>query len=699
MPNKILLIVESSTKANTIKRFLGSRYRVQASNGHLIDLPKSRLGIDIENGFKPTYITIRGRGEILKKLRSAGKKAQKVMLAADPDREGEAICWHLKEALNLGDDGLIRIEFNEITKAAVQKALKTPRVIDGNRVEAQQARRILDRLVGYLISPLLWKKVKKGLSAGRVQSVAVFLINDREREIESFVAEEYWTIEAVLSGRENPVPFNAQLVRYRDEKKVIPDETEADRVLKEVKQNSFRVEKVNSRQVERKPSPPFTTSSLQQEASQRLGFNTRKTMQLAQQLYEGIKLDDGGMTGLVTYIRTDSVRISAEAAEQAGNYIREKMGPGYVPSSPHVFKAAKRAQEAHEAIRPSDVGREPEQIKNYLTRDQFRLYKLIWSRFMASQTTSAVIHKLRVDISAGDYTFRATGSNTLFPGFLDIYKKDKNFAEADRLLPALSEGDELTAKSVDAEQHFTQPPPRYNEASLVKTLEEKGIGRPSTYSPIIETIRSRGYVMLENKAFKPTELGKVVIELLKEYFPEIIDAEFTAKLEEKLDYIEEGKLDSQEVLKEFYESFEKRLKVAEEQMQNVELEPDYSDEICPKCGNNLIYRYGRYGRFLACPGFPECRFTRNIEAETGVKCPLDGGEIMLKRTRKGRVFYGCSNYPECTFSLWKKPLTENCPVCNYFMVEQDKNNNIAACGNPECSTAENRSGERSKVDG
>lgn len=684
MGKKTLLIVESSTKANTIKRFLGSGYQVLASNGHLIDLPKSKLGIDIEQDFKPTYITIRGRGEILKKLKSAGKKVDKVLLAADPDREGEAICWHLSQALDLDDQDLIRIEFNEITKTALKKALKEPKVIDNNRVEAQQARRILDRLVGYQISPLLWKKVKKGLSAGRVQSVAVALICDRENEIKAFVPEEYWTVDAILTGQSKPEPFYAQLIRAKGEKIKIADESAVGKIIKELEESSFVVKEVTAKQVNRRPAPPFTTSSLQQEASQKLGFNTRKTMQLAQQLYEGIKLGGGGATGLVTYIRTDSVRISNEARQQARKYIGEKLGSQYLPSTPHVFRSPKRAQEAHEAIRPSDVYREPEQIKAFLNRDQLRLYKLIWTRFVASQTASAVIDTLKVDITGGDYTLRATGSRTKFNGHLYFYRKAEKEQKTEKWLPPLTKGEQLKLKSLIPEQHFTAPPPRYNEASLVKALEVKGIGRPSTYSPIIETIRSRGYVNLENKTFKPTELGMVIIELLKDFFPEIIDVEFTAKMEEKLDNIEDGKLNSIEVLKDFYEPFSKRLEVAEKQMQKVELEPDYSDQKCPQCEKLLVYRFGRFGRFLACSGFPECRYTRNIKTELGVKCPTCGGEMLEKRTRKGRIFYGCSNYPQCTFSLWKKPLPEKCSYCGHFMVEQDRNKKIVACGNPEC---------------
>jgi len=684
LKKKTLLIVESHTKAKTIKKFLGSNYQVQASNGHLIDLPKSKLGIDVENEFQPQYITIRGRGEILKKLKSASKKVDRVLLATDPDREGEAICWHLGRALELDPEEPNRVEFNEITKEAVKKALKAPRFIDNNRVEAQQARRILDRLVGYKISPLLWKNVKKGLSAGRVQSVAVHLICEREKEIEAFVPEEYWTIEAVLTGSKDSTPFNAELRWQGKEKIKINNKEEAEKIVQDLQNKNFRIEKITSRQENKKPAPPFTTSSLQQEASQKLGFSTRKTMQLAQQLYEGVNLGESGMTGLVTYIRTDSVKVSEEAAGQTREYIKNHLGSDYVPSQPHKFKSARKAQEAHESIRPTDINREPEKVKAYLNKDQQKLYTLIWTRFLASQTAAALLHKLRVDISAGKYKFRANGSNIVFPGYLYLYRKDKDREEVDKLLPSLSEEEALGLEKLIPEQHFTQPPPRYNEASLVKTLEEKGIGRPSTYSPIIETIRSRGYVIIDNKAFIPTELGKVVLDLLQDYFPEIINVEFTARMEDKLDNIEEGEMNSLDILQEFYESFRQRVEAADKQMENVELEPEYSEETCPKCGLNLVYRYGRFGRFLACPGFPECRFTRNVDAETGVKCPVDGGEIVLKRSRKGRPFYGCNNYPDCTFSLWKKPLPQKCPHCGYFMVQQNKN--VLSCGDPSCES-------------
>ncbi len=686
MSKKTLIIVESAAKARTIKKFLSNNYQVQASNGHLIDLPRSKLGIDIDNNFAPRYITIRGKGEILKSLRTASKKARRVLLATDPDREGEAICWHLEQALKIENEQANRIQFNEITKGAIASAIKDPRQIDKNRVDAQQTRRILDRIVGYQISPLLWKKVKKGLSAGRVQSVALSLICDREVEIDIFVPEEYWTVEAVLEGKEKK-EFTAALTARGKEKISIPDAELAGRIVEELNGYEYKIEKITKKQVERKPPPPFITSSMQQEASGKSGFTTKKTMQLAQQLYEGVDLGNEGTVGLVTYIRTDSVKISDVAREEAVSYITEQFGPEFLPAKPHEFKSRKGAQEAHEAIRPTSLEREPGQVKEFLGRDQYRLYELIWKRFLASQMASVVLDQVRVDIKAGDYTLRATGSTVRFPGFQHIYRKDKKKGEDEKKLPVLEEGEVLVLKGINPGQHFTQPPPRYNEASLVKELEEKGIGRPSTYSPIIETIRSRGYVILEKKTIYPTELGKLVLALLKEYFPEIINVEFTARLEEKLDHVEQGSLKGLEVLEDFYQSFRGRLEVAEEQMESIELEPEYSDESCPQCERTLVYKLSKFGRFLACPGFPECRYTKNIVTGTGVKCPRDGGEMVEKRTRRGRLFYSCENYPDCEYSMWQKPLPEkNCPRCGGLMAEGGKDK-VAVCADAECRKA------------
>jgi len=683
MKENCLVIVESPAKAKTIRRFLGKNYQVKASMGHLIDLPRSQFGIDVKNDFKPKYITIRGKGEILKSLKEARKKADRVFLAADPDREGEAICWHLSNALELGDSPN-RIEFNEITKNKVKDAVKNPRYIDHNRVEAQQARRILDRIVGYQISPLLWRKVKKGLSAGRVQSVAVRLICDREKEIKDFKPEEYWTIDADLK-KENQEVFKARLIRYQNKKVKLPARGETDKALEYLKKQNYVVKEVNKKQRERKPSAPFTTSSLQQEASQQLSFNTGKTMRVAQQLYEGINLGSGE-EGLITYIRTDSVRVSETAVNECLELIERKFGKDFRPSTPHKY-TSKKGQDAHEAIRPTSVAREPEEIKSKLSSDQYRLYKLIWNRFVSSQMSPAVIDQVRADIEAGEYTFRATGSQVKFPGFLMLYS-DKKRSDGSEMLPRLSENEALEMTELHPEQHFTQPPPRYNEASLVKILEKKGIGRPSTYSPIIETIQARGYVVKEGRAFMPTELGGIVVDLLRDFFPDVVDVEFTARLEEKLDYVEEGKINGTDVLKEFYSSFEKHLKNAEEKMKKVEVEETESEEICPHCGKNLVYKHGRFGRFLACPGFPDCKYTKNIKQETGVKCPKDDGDLVVRKTKKGRVFYGCSNYPDCDYSIWQKPLTENCPECGHFLVAGRGKNGKKECGSSECSYSE-----------
>ncbi len=681
MSKKYLIIVESPAKSKTIKRFLGKQYQIKASKGHLIDLPKSKFGIDIKNNFAPHYITIRGKGEILKNLKDASKKADKVLLAADPDREGEAICWHLHNALKLDDNNSTRVQFNEITKNTVKQAIKNPRNLDENKVDAQQTRRILDRLVGYQISPLLWKKVKKGLSAGRVQSVAVRLICERENEIKNFNPEEYWTVDTIFTTDQEAY-FKARVIKYQGNKIKLSSQKEAEKVEKQLNKCNYAVSNIKRTERERKPVTPFITSTLQQEASQHLGYPTGKTMRVAQQLYEGLKLGSSGEVGLVTYIRTDSIRISPEAAKDCQNYIKEAWGEDFLPASPPQYRSQK-AQDAHEAIRPTSVDRTPEKIKGSLTRDQHRLYKLIWNRFVASQMAPALIEQIRVDIQGGDYLLRATGSQIKFPGFLLIYS-DRSSSKSD-MLPAISEDTPLKLQKVQPEQHFTQPPSRYHEASLVKTLEKKGIGRPSTYSPIIETIQARGYVLKENKVLVPTELGEIVVELMKDYFPEVIDVEFTARLEEKLDNVEEGKIKGIDVLNEFYASFENRLKVAEEQMKKVEIEDEVSDETCPHCSSNLVYKHGRYGRFLACPGFPDCRFTKNINASTGVECPLDGGELVLRRSKKGRTFYGCSNYPDCEYTTWQRPLQENCPECGHFMVEGKRKSQPPGCGNPECS--------------
>jgi len=683
-----LVIVESPTKARTIKKFLSNNFKVIASQGHLIDLPRSKLGVDLENDFEPSYITIRGKGKILKELKEAAKKTKRIFLAADPDREGEAICWHIGNALKINLSDPCRVEFNEITKTAVKEAFKNPRLIDYNRVDAQQARRVLDRLVGYQISPLLWRKIKSGLSAGRVQSVAVRLICEREEEIKRFVPDEYWSLEALLENNLSKDRFKAVLDRYKNKKIELKNNTQAEEVITAVTNEKFIISQITRSERKRKPWPPFITSTLQQEASSRLGFTSRRTMSIAQQLYEGINIGSGETVGLITYIRTDSARISVQAQEEARSLITGKFGPDYLPERPPLYKSRKGAQEAHEAIRPTSVLREPALIKQYLSRDQNRLYKLIWNRLMASQMNPAVYDQVRINIAAGDYIFKATGSTLRFSGFLILNQDQEEDKEI--VLPDLQEGQELTLLELFPEQHFTQPPPRFNEASLIKMLEEKGIGRPSTYSPIIETIQSRGYVVKENKAFVPTELGFVIVELMISYFPEVIDIDFTVRMEQQLDEIEEGKREWLKVLKDFYDGyFKERLAVAEQKIEKVEIAPETSDETCPNCGKNLIYKHGRFGRFLACPAYPECKFTKRIVKETGVACPLDGGMIIERKSKKGRTFYGCSNYPKCTFSVWNKPLHTRCPQCGSLMTEKIKGGNkLAYCTNKECGREE-----------
>ncbi|MEX3615678.1 type I DNA topoisomerase [Paenibacillus glucanolyticus] len=667
-----LVIVESPAKAKTIGKYLGSKYIVKASMGHVRDLPKSQIGVEVENDFNPKYITIRGKGSVLKELKDASKKVKKVYLAADPDREGEAIAWHLAHALELDDTQSLRVVFNEITKTAVKDAFKTPRKINMDLVNAQQARRILDRLVGYKISPILWKKVKKGLSAGRVQSVAVKIILDRENEISAFVPEEYWTITAKLAV--NGSAFEAKFTQLNGAKKELTNEQEVNEILEAIRDASFQVGEVKERERQRHPSPPFTTSSLQQEAARKLGFRAAKTMSVAQQLYEGVELGKEGTVGLITYMRTDSTRISGTAQEEAKEYITEKYGDPFVPESSRQYsKKAANAQDAHEAIRPTSILRDPESMKPFMSRDQLRLYKLVWERFVASQMASAVLDTLSVDIAANNTVFRATGSKVRFPGFMKVYVEgnDDGTTEEDKYLPELHTGDVLEKQDIEPKQHFTQPPPRYTEARLVKTLEELGIGRPSTYAPTLETIQKRGYVAIEEKKFMPTELGELVIEQMEQFFPEILNVEFTANMEEDLDHVEEGSEDWVKVLAEFYESFEKRLEVAEEEMKEIEIEDEVSDEICEKCGKPLVYKLGRFGKFLACSGFPDCRNTKPIVKDIGVACPkCKEGHVVERRSKKGRVFFGCDRYPECDFVSWDKPSTKPCPSCSSLMVEK-----------------------------
>ncbi|QAY65591.1 type I DNA topoisomerase [Paenibacillus protaetiae] len=684
-----LVIVESPAKAKTIGKYLGSKYIVKASMGHIRDLPKSQTGVDVENNFQPKYITIRGKGSVLKELKDASKKVKNVFLAADPDREGEAIAWHLAHYLELNESDTCRVVFNEITKQAVKDAFKTPRKINMDLVNAQQARRILDRLVGYKISPLLWKKVKKGLSAGRVQSVAVKLIIDRENEIDSFIPEEYWSITAKLMHE--GTPFEAKYYSLDGEKRELGSEQAMQQVLDAMEGGSFLVADVKEKERQRHPAAPFITSTLQQEAARKLGYRASKTMSIAQQLYEGVELGKEGTVGLITYMRTDSTRISPVAQEEAKEYITERYGASFVPEQPRNYtKKNSNAQDAHEGIRPTAVSRDPESMKPYLTRDQLRLYKLVWERFVSSQMASAVLDTMTVDLNSGKATFRATGSKIKFAGFMKVYVEgnDDGTEEEFKFLPALAVGDRISSDAIEPKQHFTQPPPRYSEARLVRALEELGIGRPSTYAPTLETIQKRGYVAIEEKRFIPTELGELVIQLMVEFFPEILDVEFTAHMEEDLDHVEEGKEDWVKVLASFYDSFEKRLEVAEEEMKEIEIQDEVSDEICDKCGRHMVYKMGRFGKFLACSGFPECRNTKPIVKDIGVTCPkCHEGKIIERRSKKGRIFYGCDQYPGCDYVSWDKPTGKPCPKCETMLVEKrSKNGTRLQC--PSCDYSE-----------
>ena len=691
---KSLVIVESPAKAKTISRFLGRSYTVKASVGHVRDLPKSQFGVDVDNGFQPKYITIRGKGPVLKELRDAAKKSDRILFATDPDREGEAISWHLAEALQVSGEDPCRIEFYEITEKAVKNAIKEPRPINQDLVNAQQARRILDRLVGYKLSPLLWAKVKKGLSAGRVQSAAVRLISEREAEINAFEPQEYWSVVADLQSAAESEPekgvFTAKLHRIDGKKVDIKNQAEAEAVVKAATQAEFVVQSVERKQRRRNPSPPFTTSSLQQEASRRLGFTARRTMRVAQQLYEGLDVGAEGTVGLITYIRTDATRVAPEAQQAARQTIIERYGDDYVPGKPPVYKSRAGAQAAHEAIRPTSMQRRPEDMKSFLTRDQQRLYRLIWERFIASQMAPAILDTVTVLIKAENYQFRASGSAIKFPGFMALYientDNNEQADEEDKMLPELGKGEVLKLLQLTPNQHFTQPPPRYSEAMLVKTLEELGIGRPSTYAQIIDTIKRRGYVTVEDKRFAPTELGDIVVELLKEHFTNVIDVEFTATMEERLDRIEEGEEDWVRVLEEFWVPFEQELKAAETHMEEVEIAEEETDEICEKCGRNMVIRQGRYGRFLACPGFPECRNTKPLLKEIGVACPQCKGQVVERRSRRGRTFYGCANYPECKFTSWQRPIGKDCPQCGHFLVLKQRRGRQpqAVCSDKEC---------------
>lgn len=685
-----LIIVESPAKARTIGKFLGKGYKVEASNGHVRDLPKSQLGVDTEHGFAPKYITIRGRGEILDRIRREAKGATKILLATDPDREGEAISWHLAGVLGIPEGEACRVEFHEITDKAVKSAIKNARPINMELVNAQQARRILDRLVGYKISPLLWAKVKKGLSAGRVQSVATRIIVEREREINDFIPEEYWDISA--TGKAGKQTFNVRLSQLDGKKAQLSSKAEAEAAKERMQKANLKVKTVRDGERKKNPTPPFTTSNLQQEASRKLGFTTLKTMQIAQQLYEGIDLKGAGTQGLISYIRTDSVRVSDEALSAVREMIPERYGPEYLPAKPNQYKGRKGAQDAHEAIRPTDVTRRPEAIKESLTRDQFNLYKLVYNRFVASQMPPALFETRTVESEGDGVLVRFYGERQKFQGFTIVYEEgsDEEVASDLASFPEVQVGDAITLTDIVPDQHFTQPPPRYTEASLVHTLEELGIGRPSTYAPTISTILARGYVTREKKRLYPTELGEMVTDLMTEYFRDIVDVDFTAAMEAKLDEVEEGDLTWQKVIEDFYGPFAKTLEIAEASIEKIEIKDEVSDIECDQCGAMMVYKFGRYGKFLACPRFPECRNTKAIQIEIGVPCPTCGAKLLEKTSRKGRKFYGCERYPECDFVSWDMPVKEKCTQCGSYMTlkRTKKGETWHICANENCKHRE-----------
>ncbi len=747
---KSLVIVESPAKAKTIAKYLGKDYTVKASVGHIMDLPKSKLGVDIEKDFEPHYIQIKGKGPVVKELKSAAKKADRILLATDPDREGEAIAYHVAAVLASSaktTTEVYRVLFNEITKKAILQSVEHPGKVDINKVDAQQARRVLDRLVGYQISPILWKKVRRGLSAGRVQSVALRLICEREEEIKAFVPEEFWSLTALLEGK-LPPQFEAKLLKKDEEKLKVKNNDEVQKILADLKDATYTVTKIDKKERRRNPVPPFTTSKLQQEGGRKLGFTSKRTMGIAQSLYEGVDIGKEGTVGLITYMRTDSTRVGKEAQDEAQEFIATKYGKEYLPEKAPVYASAKSAQEAHEAVRPTSVLREPDAIKQYLEPDQYKLYKLIWNRFVASQMNPAIIDQTSVDVTANNYTFRATGSIVKFPGFMAVYMEEKSEDQApseeengEAVLPPLNEGEKLTLLKLDPKQHFTQPPPRFSEALLVKTLEEKGIGRPSTYAAIISTIQERDYVNKVENKFRPTELGVLVNDLLVNHFPVIMDVAFTAKMEEDLDKIEEGQMRWVEVVRDFYKPFNESLEKAQAEMKDFKAEQTPTDISCEKCGKPMIVKWGRNGQFLACSGYPECKttkpFVRNengvVEAapeettdekcpkcgsammikrgrfgkflacsrypeckytqgmSTGVLCPEDGGKLVERRSRFGKMFYSCANYPDCKFALWNKPLPRPCPQCGApFLVEKysKKTGVSVTCVKKECGYKE-----------
>ena len=676
-----LVIVESPAKAKTIQKFLGKTYKVVASNGHVRDLPKSTMGIDFDNDFEPKYITIRGKGEILAQLRKEVKKADKVYLATDPDREGEAISWHLYHALKLEDKDCSRITFNEITKDAVKKSIKNSRDIDMNLVDAQQARRVLDRIVGYKISPILWSKIKRGLSAGRVQSVALRIINDRETEINEFIPNEYWTLDADLTVDGSKKPLEAHFVGDKNGKIELKNREDVDAIMEKVKNQPFEILSIKKGERKKKPPLPFTTSTLQQEASKKLNMSTQKTMRLAQELYEGVAVKGRGTIGLITYLRTDSTRISEEADAQCRQYIKEQYGDDFVGNGYAKKVASGKIQDAHEAIRPTDSSLSPESIKNELSRDLYRLYNLIWTRFLASRMVEAVYETISVKIGAGDYRFNISGTRLKFDGFMTVYQCDSEKSTINASLKKLSEESEIKLTELRPTQHFTQPPAHFTEASLVKALEELGIGRPSTYAPIITTLLGRRYIVKENKNLYMTELGEAVSDMIVTGFPSIVNVNFTANMESLLDGVEEGKVRWKTIVENFYPDMEEAVKAAEEQLAEVKIADEVSDEICEECGRNMVIKYGPHGKFLACPGFPECKHTMPYYEKIGVACPKCGKDIVLKKTKKGRKYYGCISNPECDFMSWQKPSQIACKECGSLMVEKGKK---LVCTNEEC---------------
>lgn len=689
---KYLVIVESPAKVKTIKKFLGKNYEVVASNGHVRDLPKSQMGIDIDHDYEPKYITIRGKGDILAKLRKEVKKADKVYLATDPDREGEAISWHLSQALKLEDKNVRRISFNEITQNAVKASLKQPRDIDMNLVNAQQARRILDRMVGYQISPLLWAKVKRGLSAGRVQSVALRIICDREEEINAFIPDEYWTLDASLDVKGEKKPLIAKFHGDENGKIAISSKEEVERIMTEVEKESFEVLEVKKGERVKKAPLPFTTSTMQQEASKALNFPISKTMRIAQQLYEGVDIKGQGTVGLITYLRTDSVRISEEADEQAREYIGRAYGEAYVAGAATAKKSTAKIQDAHEAIRPSDINRTPVMVKESLSRDQFRLYQLIWKRFTASRMAQAVYETTNVKIGAGKYRFGVSASKISFEGFMSVYTSDDDEKEEGNvLLKGIDEDSQLALAQFDEKQHFTQPPAHYTEASLVKTLEELGIGRPSTYSPTISTLLGRRYIVKEAKNLYITELGEVVNQIMKESFPSIVDEHFTANMESLLDSVGEGTVSWKAVVRNFFPDLAAAVEVAQTELEKVKIEDEVTDVICDLCGRNMVVKYGPHGKFLACPGFPDCRNTKPYLEKIGVPCPQCAKELVLRKTKKGRKYYGCEDNPECDFMSWARPVTEKCPQCGGYMVIKG---NKVACADAQCGYLAERKTEQ-----